>query len=57
MLKIFNLAPSLNKLSVVCIWVISRVHNIYTKESILLSYTPVERRIVNFGVTTRCSGL
>ena len=27
-------------------YIIPRVHNIYTKESILLSYTPVERRIV-----------
>ena len=29
-----------------CIVLVARVYNIYTEESILLSYTPVEGRIV-----------
>ena len=34
----------------ICICTTSRVHNIYNiEESILLSYTPVEGRIVKFG--------
>ena len=32
----------------IAVCIISRVHNIYTKESILLSYTPVEGHIVKF---------
>ena len=34
-------------LELVCL-LLSRVHNIYIEESILLSYTPVEGRIVKF---------